>query len=138
MTARPVEPDDGAKPDKKKLDKILGDELADKLIEEAATDPDLYWIASHPEAYADGGSYQQTKLMKLATNEPEAVDYVRNYPDRYPDETAAATKGSVVADDTKVPHLYQWDMRWGYTEYCSTGFGLTGCNPPRWRWSTRR
>ena len=30
---------------------------------------------------------------------------------------------------TSVPHLYQWDQRWGYTTYSSAPFGLAGCGP---------
>ncbi|MBO4365112.1 MAG: C39 family peptidase, partial [Eggerthellaceae bacterium] len=67
------------------------------------------------------------KMMKLAVEDPEAIDYVVDFIDKYPQEkaqpyTEAVTKGVV-------PHLYQWDERWAYITYSSTTFGCTGCGP---------
>ena len=124
-----VQPTDFAMPDRDLLADLIGAELADQLLAEAATNDDLYWIASHPDLFEPEDAYLQGKLIRLATVDPAARDFVRHYPEARPAETAVGPKGSAIPNDTRVPHLYQWDQRWGYTTYCSTGFGLTGCNP---------
>jgi len=47
------------------------------------------------------------------------------------DKSLAMSESSPAASvpDTNIPHLYQWDRRWGYTTYSSAAFGLTGCGP---------
>lgn len=65
--------------------------------------------------------------MKLATVEPVAITFVRDYPDLYPDDTADACDPLSV--DVDIPLLMQWDQRWGYTVYSSAAFGQTGCCP---------
>ena len=108
-------------------DILDSEDLADELIEKAKHNEDLYWIASHPEAYAVDGDSAQRKLLKLATEEPEAIPFVRNWPESYPSEVGEPCTD---ADKTGgVPHLYQWDPRWGYTVYSSTTFALTACGP---------
>ena len=79
----------------------------------------------------------QYKVLKLAADEPAALDYVREFPDNYPAESVNTDKSLAMSTsspasgvpDTSVPHLYQWDRRWGYTSYSSAPFGLTGCGP---------
>lgn len=68
----------------------------------------------------------QYKLLKLAATEPEAVPFVRGFPDAYPADAAEAT-GDPAAGE--VPRFYQWDPRWGATVYSSTAFAVTGCCP---------
>ena len=121
--------DDGSVPDVDLLVALMGEESAVKLIEGAQTDSRRLWIAAHPEAIDFEGDVVQTKLLTLAANEDEAVGFVRDFADRYPSDAAEGGSGSAIANDSKVPHLYQWDQRWGYTVYSSTAFGLTGCGP---------
>ena len=130
---------DGAVPDSALLSSLMGADEASKLVQEAQDDPDRAWIASHPEELAMDGDTVQGKLLRLAADEVEAVPYVRDFPQRYPgdyDASAAAatppyddTYPSVASGNTRTPHLYQWDQRWGYVVYSSTAFGLTGCGP---------
>lgn len=116
---------------------LIGEEEADKLLEAARTDPDALWIAAHPDEYAIDGIEVQVKILKLAANEPKAIEFVRSFPEQYPaeqeksDSSLALSSESPSADvpDTKVPHFYQWDPRWGNTVYSSAAFGLTGCGP---------
>ena len=122
------------KPDVDELEYILGEEEAAKLITRAKTDDDALWIAAHPQAYAFS---EQAKLLKLAAEDPNALPYLRDFPRKYPskkpvsnpDLAMDASSPSVNVPDTKIPHLYQWDRRWGYTDYNYSPFGLSGCGP---------
>lgn len=112
--------------DEDELKAVLGDELAAQLVQAAETSDDVAWIAAHPDAYAGDGEAVQQKLLKLAAVEPEAVSFVRTFPDAYPAESALGTDDPASGE---VPRLYQWDSRWGSTVYSSTAFALTGCCP---------
>ena len=70
--------------------------------------------------------YPETFIQLLLTN-PDARDYVLNYPSRKDD----ASVGTLTAEETSggIPPQYQWDGRWGYTEYGSGKLGITGCGP---------
>ena len=108
---------------------ILGDDLASQLLTQAKSNNDAHWIASHPDEYLEDGTIVRYKLLRLAAKEPQAIQFVRNWPEQY-----CASKPDYSADHTNdssngVPRLYQWDERWGYTEYSSTTFALTGCAP---------
>lgn len=101
--------------------------LKARLETAAAGNADIAWIANHADQYTADGEAVQVKLLDLAIDEPEAVGFVRDYLDRYPSDTAEAYTDEVTQGT--VPHLYQWDKRWGYTTYSSTAFALTGCCP---------
>lgn len=118
------------------LEWMLGEETAQTLIERAATDEDINWIASHVDEYAIEDFEVQQKILTLAANDKAATYYVRHFPDSYPtddqnDDTSVAIDDGLAGTkfETKVPHLYQWDPRWAYCVYSSTTFGLTGCGP---------
>lgn len=121
----------------KALIDLIGEEDTQQLLTAAASDPDALWIAAHPDEFAFDGIEVQVKILKLAAHEPKAVSYVRSFPTQYPssdassDESIGIDAHSPSADvpDTKTPHFYQWDRRWGNTVYSSTAFGLTGCGP---------
>lgn len=131
----------GAVPNIKLLSSIMGDKEALKLFVKALDDPDRFWIASHPETLEADGPTVQEKLLRLAADEDEAVTYVREFGRWYPDELdhviSAGAPDKNVADrypvvamgKSNVPHLYQWDQRWGYTVYSSSAFGMSGCGP---------
>lgn len=70
--------------------------------------------------------YPETFIELLLKN-PDARDYVLNYSDRKDDTSV----GSLTAEETAggLPPLYQWDGRWGYTDYGSGKLGITGCGP---------
>ncbi|MFR3090600.1 MAG: hypothetical protein ACLTMP_01670 [Eggerthella lenta] len=87
------------------------------LVQAASASDDAAWIAAHPDAYAMDGDAVQYKLLKLAAVEPEAVPFVRTFPDAYPAESALGTDDPASGE---VPRLYQWDQRWGSTVYSST------------------
>ena len=116
---------------------LLGDETAAKLLSQAKTNVDALWIAAHPAEYGIDGVEVQFKILKLAADEPASLDYVRGFPSSYPasqvneDKSLAMSTSSPSSSvpDTNIPHLYQWDRRWGYTTYSGAAFGLTGCGP---------
>lgn len=126
---QPVEPTVEPEPepaDEAALAAILGDELAASLVQASEAGGDVAWIAAHPEAFAVDGEAVQRKLLKLAAEEPQAVPFVRSFPDRYPADAAEPCDAPAQGE---VPRLYQWDVRWGSTVYSSTAFALTGCCP---------
>ena len=116
---------------------LLGEEETAKLIAQAKTNPDALWIAAHPDEYAFDGIEIQYKILKLAADEPASIQYVREFPAKYPASDASDDKSlamdvaspSSTVPTTFVPHLYQWDRRWAYTVFSSATFGLTGCGP---------
>ena len=105
---------------------LLDDDYAEALLQAAQTDADARWIACHTGDYTEDGSIVQYKLLKLAALEPQARPFVRNWPELYSQDKGEPCDSSWSG---RVPHLYQWDPRWGYTLYCSTTFALTGCCP---------
>ncbi|HAM14751.1 MAG TPA: hypothetical protein DCP91_02585 [Eggerthellaceae bacterium] len=111
------------------LTAIMGDEEASKLLIGAESNEDRRWIAAHPDAFGFEGETVQWKLLCLAADEIEAVPFVRHFAESYPEEQARTDTDNHDSDNSRVPHLYQWDKRWGYTVYSSTAFGLTGCGP---------
>ena len=122
--------DDGSKPIQSTLVGILGNEEAAKLLDAASSNAGVYWIASHPDSFVTDGDAVQVKLLKLAANEPDAVSFVREWPNEYPQDAPSGDASTPSADSgTNIPRLYQWDVRWGYTVYSSTSFALTGCCP---------
>ena len=124
------------KPNRNKLAGLLGKDIADKLIKQASENEDAAWVATHPDAYGVFREHIQRKALTLAANEPEAAAFVRGLPKKFPASKAnykakgmpTGAPGKKVPS-TKVPHLYQWDLRWGYTMYDGDSFGLSGCGP---------
>ena len=110
-------------PDQALLATLMGDaDLASRLVSAAEADEDVRWIATHPDALGADGASTQRKLLSLAATEPAAVPFVRGFPDRYPAATGEPGDGP---DAGQVPHLYQWDERWGYTVYGGAAFATT-------------
>lgn len=116
---------------------LLGEEVTSHLIANAQTDEDAAWIAAHPESLDGFRAYIQVEALTLAASEPQAAAFVRGMPehanvDIEPNYKAAAmkrTSPSADVPDTAIPHLYQWDLRWGYTPYDGDPFGMSGCGP---------
>ena len=109
-----------------KLPKNL-DKAVVKSLKAQKNDGRIAWIVNNADAYAMDGAEQQGRFLKLAADDPAAIDYVFDLPSRYPAKagepyTDKVTKGTI-------PLLMQWDQRWGYTKYCGTTFGTTGCCP---------
>lgn len=124
-------------PKRDELVSVIGEEEADKLIDQVESSEDARWIAAHPDALAFDGPEVQAKVLKLAADDPLALSFVRNFPDQYSQESPSTDESLALSVDspsanvpsTSVPHLYQWDRRWGYTVYNADAFGLSGCGP---------
>ena len=120
---------DEAEIDETTLINILGDEYANQLIAQAESNNDAHWIASHPDEYLEDGTIVRYKMLRLAAKEPESIPFVRDWPTKYCADEPDYNEDHVDETSNGVPRLYQWDKRWGYTEYSSTTFALTGCAP---------
>lgn len=83
------------------------------------------------EAYAAENGLSMSEwpenLVELYELNPDAREYVRNYP-RYKDQTFEIDLSGAEKTRT-VPLLLQWDKRWGYTKYGDDVLALTGCGP---------
>lgn len=66
-------------------------------------------------------------LLELLQKNPDTEEFVRDYPFR-PDEPQTIDLSDQVGTG-KVPLLYQWDKRWGYSKYGGQMMALTGCGP---------
>ncbi len=66
-------------------------------------------------------------LLEAAQNNPEMEDFVLHYPLKKNSKPEIDLSEYKNADS--VPLLFQWDERWGYTEYAGNMMGLSGCGP---------
>ncbi len=70
----------------------------------------------------------ESKMQELAEKNEEAKEFVENFANR---ENYLGKKIDL-SDEVEVgvvPHLMQWDLRWGYESFGSTNIGLAGCGP---------
>lgn len=67
------------------------------------------------------------KLLELYERNPEAREYVMNYPLEYGKEHEIDISG--YADYDGVPLFIQWDKQWGYKDYIGSVGGLSACGP---------
>ena len=98
-----------------------------KGLEAKQDDPRVVRIVNDAAALAQTGEHYQRKMLELAAKDPEALDYVADFPNRYPASSGSAYSDTVARGS--VPDLKQWDQRWGYVEYCGAALGSTGCCP---------
>ena len=80
---------------------------------------------SYRQIYENYEAYPQEMLAALCNN-PEMIDYVKNYPDAAREAAGGFTKAEKKAG---LPLLIQWDKRWGYAPYGSSNVGMSGCAP---------
>ena len=90
----------------------------------ATTDPTIAEFAR--ENGISLGAWPEEMLDLLEKN-PEAKDFVLNYPLKK--DLEAKIDLSEYLDNDEVPLLLQWDERWGYTEYAGELMGLSGYGP---------
>ena len=95
-----------------KLESVSG---AEKKIQSFAEEHGL-----EPDAWPE-------PLITLLQTNPEAEDFVLNYPLLKDEVPRIDLTGYESAEE--VPLLLQWDTRWGYAQYGDTVMGLSGCGP---------
>lgn len=101
-------------------DKILT-MLEDAANTESEAQEEYNFLLEHKAAYPQG-------LLYLAVNEPLALEFVIEYPFESKDATYYFDLSEEIAKQ-KVPHLLQWDSRWGYSAYGDDNMALDGCGP---------
>ena len=67
------------------------------------------------------------KLIELLGRNPEAEEFVLNYPLEYGKDHEIDISG--YADYEGVPLFIQWDKQWGYIDYVGNLAGLSACGP---------
>lgn len=115
-------------------------------------EPELIPLAAREQVFAEGGSGAaflpgdpEKKLAAFANQNglstddwpeelkalfykaPETEEFVLNYP--FLKGTEQDIDLSEYENCTQLPQLFQWDARWGYTEYSGNIMGITGCGP---------
>lgn len=70
-------------------------------------------------------------MLKLAANNPDALDFVENYPKHKSDikPSGSVTQEELDSAENGIPRLQQWDSRWGYLTYGNDNIGINGCGP---------
>lgn len=66
------------------------------------------------------------EIIKLLSKNPETIDFVADYGAKK-DSSPADTIGEV--KEGEIPHLLQWDERWGYSVYGTSTVAVSGCGP---------
>lgn len=65
-------------------------------------------------------------LIELAENNPETIEFVKNYPNKKDSQEKIDISGDVTKG---IPLFLQWDERWGYRQYGGDFMALNGCGP---------
>ena len=64
-------------------------------LEAQSDDPRIVSIVNNVVALGKTGEHYQQKMLELAAKDPEALDYVADFPDRYPASSGAAYSDTV-------------------------------------------
>lgn len=100
------------------LKNVIGDHLI-------LTRDGIAWSGELDPVYQQAGSMSDT-LRQLVKNNPETIDFVRDYQEKK-DLPPAEDIGEVTPG--VIPHLLQWDERWGYQIYGDNLIAVNGCGP---------
>ncbi len=84
-------------------------------------------IAAFAKAHDLGLDAWPEELIELLERNPDTKDFVLNYPLKK--NLTPSVDLSEYKNSKSVPLLFQWDERWGYTEYGNEIMGLSGCGP---------
>ncbi len=82
------------------------------------------WLQDNPDNNTE-------ELLKLLENNPDALTYICNYPEK----KGTLLDCTLTQEDLKVeegrllPLFMQWDDRWGYSDYGGYLFGTNACGP---------
>ena len=100
------------------LKNVIGDHLI-------LTMDGIAWSVDLTPVYRQAGDMSDT-LRQLVKNNPETIDFVRDYQEKK-DLPPAEDIGEVTPG--VIPHLLQWDERWGYQIYGDNLIAVNGCGP---------
>ena len=100
----------------------LKDLIGDRLI---LTKDGIVWSGDLDPVYQQAENMSDT-LRQLVKDNPETIDFVRDYQTKK-DVPPAENIGEVTAG--VIPHLLQWDERWGYQIYGDNMIAVNGCGP---------
>ena len=67
-------------------------------------------------------------LIEMVEKNSDTVNFVDHYSEKK-DLPAAEDIGDVLEGGWKIPQLYQWDERWGYSTYGTSIIAVSGCGP---------
>ncbi len=70
-------------------------------------------------------------MLKLASTNPDALDFVQDYPKHKSDvkSSGSVTQEEIDSAENGIPCFQQWDERWGYLTYGNDNIGINGCGP---------
>lgn len=88
---------------------------ADKIIDAFAKENGLT-AEDYPE-----------KIRELLAKNPETEEFVLNYPLKKDLNEKYSLEEYINCD--YIPHLMQWDLRWGYKKYAGDIMAFSGCGP---------
>ena len=94
-----------------------------------ASDPDVASILCDAQALGELDQDLAEKLLELAADDPAARSFVAGFRTSYPGTKAGGLTEDDLPADGSIPHLMQWDKRWGYESYGDSIIGLAGCGP---------
>lgn len=85
----------------------------------------IIWAGDLNTVYEQAGDASDT-LRDLVEKNPETAGFVRDYAAKK-DNPPAETVGDITPG--VIPHLLQWDERWGYQTYGDNMIAVNGCGP---------
>lgn len=99
---------------------IEENEIRGRLASLVGKYPEFSEVYEHMDEYPE-------KLLASLCNNPEMIDFVKGYPGNTGMAAGELTDKELRA---KIPHLLQWDKRWGYAAYGENNMvALAGCAP---------
>lgn len=99
-----------------------GDIISEEIVTEIPNEEQI--LLARESAKASGAPEE---IVELLEKNPETLDFVAKYGE-LKDVPPAETIGELPADGS-LPHLLQWDSRWGYQPYSNCVIAASGCGP---------
>ncbi len=110
------------------LPALLRAALPAREVEPAeSAEPVVYTLESYAAAHGYRLSDYPEALVELYEKNPDARQFVMEYPAKKDLEPEIDLSGEVTPGE--VPALYQWDARWGYRTYNGNFMARSGCGP---------
>ncbi len=103
----------------------ISDKVLEMLTKHAETESEAQEVY---QFLLENKNYYPQGLLYLACNEPLALEFVIEYPFKSKSATYYFDLSTEISK-RRVPHLLQWDKRWGYSEFGDDNMALDGCGP---------